>query len=59
MRQVENNPNDTFKLRFNRIYETMEISGGYNIVRSEQLTNNGSQASKKEKQSQIYHMKAM
>ena len=53
MRQVKTESNDTFKLRFNAIYETMEISGGDNILLSEQLANNESQTSTKEKQAQI------
>ena len=56
---IKTDPNDAFKLRFDNIYETMEISGRYNILRSEQLTNNGSRASTKEKKSQIDQMKAM
>ena len=59
MRQGETDPNDTLKLRFNNIYETMELAGGDNILRREKLTKNGNQASKKEKQAQIDQMKAM
>ena len=44
MRQGEAEPNDTFKLRLDNIYETMELSDGDNTLRSKQLTNNGSQA---------------
>ena len=47
MRQVENNPNDTFKLRFDNIFETVELAGGYNILHIKQLTKNGNQASMK------------
>ena len=46
-------------MRFNNIYETMELAGGDNILRREKLTKNGNQASKKEKQAQIDQMKAM
>ena len=47
MRQGETDPNETFNFHFEKIYETMELAGGDNILRRKQLTNNGSQASTK------------
>ena len=41
--------NNTFKLCFEKIYETMELAGRDKILHIKQLTNNGSQASTKEK----------
>ena len=35
--QWENIPNETLKLRRDNIYETMELDGGENIPRSDQL----------------------
>ena len=43
-RQFETGTKDTLKLRFDNIYETVNIDGRDNILRSEQLTKNGSQA---------------
>ena len=37
LRQVENYPNDTFKLCFDNVHETMELSGGENILKSDQI----------------------
>ena len=37
----------------------MELAVGYNILCSEQLTKNGNQASMREKQAQIYHIKSI
>ena len=56
-KQGETDPNDTFKLLFDSIYETVELSGRDNILHSQQLTNNGNQASRKEKHAQTYQMK--
>ena len=53
MIQGKTDPNNTFKLHFDNIYETMELAVRENIIHREQLTNNGSQASTKEKQLQI------
>ena len=47
MRQGETDPKDDFKLRFDNIYETIELAGGYNTLCIKQLTNNGIQASTK------------
>ena len=58
-RQGKNDPNDAFELIFENIYETMELTGGDNILRSKQLTKNGSQASTKKEKEPIYQMKAM
>ena len=58
-KQGEAEPNDTFKLIFDNFYSTIEIADGENILRREQLTNNGSQSTEREKQTQIYLMKAM
>ena len=58
MIQGGNDPNNTFKLRFGNINETMELAGRDNILHSKQLAKNGSQGSTKEKQSQIDQMKA-
>ena len=58
-RKDDTDTNDIFKLRFGKIYETMALTGGDNILIREKLTNNGSQASMKEKQSQIDQMKAI
>ena len=49
MKQGKNDHNDTFKLIFNNIYETMELADGENILHSTQVIKNGSQASTKEK----------
>ena len=57
--QGENDPNDTFKVFFRNIYETMDISGRDNILCSKQLTKNGNQESMKEKQAKIYQIKAI
>ena len=59
IRQGETDTNDKFKLCFYTTYETMDLSGGDNILRSKQLTNNGNHASTKEKHAQIDHMKSM
>ena len=59
MRHGETEPNNTFKFCFENIYGTMELTGGDNIIRSEQLNQNGSKASTKEKELQIYQMKSM
>ena len=32
MRQGETDPKDDFKLRFDNIYETIELAGGYNTL---------------------------
>ena len=53
-RQGETEPKDTFKLRFDNIYEPMELAGRDNILHRKQLTNNGSQESTKKKKDQIY-----
>ena len=58
MRQGENDLNDTFKLRWENVYETMEMSGGENILRSNQLVSvAGDLASSKENQVQVDNMK--
>ena len=58
MRQGENDLNDTFKLRWENVYETMEMSGGENILRSDQLVSvAGDLASSKENQVQVDNMK--
>ena len=58
--QGENDPNDTFKLGCDNVYETMEIFGGGNILRSDQLVNvAGYQASPKEKQVKVDEIKEM
>ena len=58
MRQGENDLNDTFKLRWENVYETMEMSGGENILRSDQLVSvPGDLASSKENQVQVDNMK--
>ena len=49
MIQGGNDPNNTFKLRFGNINETMELAGRDNILHSKQLTKNGNQVSTKEK----------
>ena len=59
MRQGETDPDDTFKLRFDKIYETRELTGGNTILCREQLTKNRNQVSTKEKQALIDQMKAM
>ena len=49
--QGENHPNDTFKLRWGDVYDTMNLAGGENILRSDQLVKVArDQASSKEKQ---------
>ena len=59
MIQGKTDPNDSFNLRYYNIYETIKLSSGDNILRSKQITNNGSQESTKEKQFQIYQMKTI
>ena len=53
MRPGKTDPKNTFKLRIDNIYETVELAGRDNIICSKQPTNNGSQASTKDKQAQI------
>ena len=49
LRQGENDPNDTFKLRWDNVYETMDLAGGGIILRSDQLVKvDGDQVSSKE-----------
>ena len=59
MRQRDTDPNNTFKFRFNNIYETMAIAGGDNILCIKKLIKNGNHASTKDKQAQIDQTKAM
>ena len=59
MRRGETDSNDTLKLCFENIYETMDLTGRYNILRSKQPTKNGNQASTKNEQPQMDQMKAM
>ena len=48
LRQEENDPNDTLKLRFDNVYETMELSMGEKVLRRDQLVKvAGYQASSK------------
>ena len=35
--QGENDPSDTFKLRWDNVYETTNLTGGENILSSDQL----------------------
>ena len=58
-KQGEAEPNNAFKLHFESVYDTMELACGDNIPCKKQITKNGSQASMKEKQAQIYQMKAV
>ena len=37
MKQGANDPNDTFKLCFDNVYETMKLDRGGNILRIDQL----------------------
>ena len=60
LQQGENYLNKTFKLRWDNVYETMETTGGKNILRSNQLVRvSGYQASSKEKQVQVEEIKAL
>ena len=60
LRQGDNEPNDTFKLRWDNVYETMELAGKENILRSDKLVKvAGDQDSYKEKQVQVDEMKEM
>ena len=60
LQQVENEPNDTFKLRWGNIYETMELAGGERILKVDQLVEvDGDHVSSKEKQVHIDEMKVM
>ena len=60
LRQGENNPYDNFKLRWDNVYETMEIAGEEKILRSDQLVKvAGYKASSKEKEFQVDEMNAM
>ena len=43
MKHGKAEPNNVFKLHFDNVYDAMELAGGDNILRSEQLTNNGIQ----------------
>ena len=49
MIQGGNDPNNSFKLHFSNIYETMELAGGDSILHSKQITKNGNEVSTKEK----------
>ena len=40
MKQGEAEPNNSFKLFFGNVYETMELAHGENIIGSKNLTNN-------------------
>ena len=42
MRQGDTDTNYTFKFCFDKIYKTMELADGDNILRIKKLTNNGS-----------------
>ena len=60
LEQRENEPNDNFKLRWDNVYDTMELTGGEEILRSDQIFKvAGDQESSKETQVQIDEMKAM
>ena len=60
LQQGENDPNDTFKLRWDNVYETMELAGVEKILSSNKLVKvAGYQASTKEKQIQVDKMKEM
>ena len=37
LQQGENDPNDNFKLRWDNVYETTELAGIENILRSNQI----------------------
>ena len=52
-------PNDTFKLHFDIIYENMDLAGGDNILCSKQLAKNCNQASTNYKQVQTCKMNSM
>ena len=53
MKQDKAEPNDESKLSIDNVYDTMEVYVGKTILRSKNLTKNGSQASERELQSQI------
>ena len=57
--QGETDPNGAFKFCLDKIYETMELTDGYNIFCSKKLTKNGSQVSTKDKNRRFEKMKAM
>ena len=60
LRQGENEPNNSFKLSWDYFYETMELSGGENILISNQLVKvAGYQSSSKEKQVKVDDIKKM
>ena len=48
-KQGKAEPNDAFKISFDNVYDTTELSGWDNILCREQLTTNGSQVSSKKK----------
>ena len=51
LQQGENDPNNIFKLRWENVYVTMDLAGGENILRSNQLVKlAGDKVSSKEKQ---------
>ena len=60
MQQGENDPNENSKLRFDNVYKTMDLDGGENFLRSNQLVKvAGKQDSSKETKVQIGEMKKM
>ena len=60
LQQGENDPNDNFKLRWDNVYETTELAGIENILRSNQIIKvDGYQASYKKKQVQVDKIKAI
>ena len=60
LQQVKNEPNDNFKLRWDNVCENIELAGGLNIIRINQLVKViRYQASSKEKQVQVDEMKSI
>ena len=60
LQQGENDPNKTFKLRWDNVYETMDMKVGENILSSNQLVKvTGDQASSNDKQVKVDNMKTI
>ena len=60
LRQSKNEPNDTFKFRWDNFYETIDLDRGGKVLRGDQLVKvDGYQAVYKDKQVQVDEMKSM
>ena len=60
LRQVQYELNNNLKLHWDNVYDTMDLSGGYNILRRDQLIKLAwDQELSKKKQVKFYEMMAM